>query len=148
LKWIKHPKGAHARVLLTSVWPLRRRDERFVAAPLIDGVVHNQVTRAQGPFSLRMFTRSGEIMMIQETSRALHGVDSPPAMSFSARSPRTSTTSWYLVHIVNVGKVREMCRCTAGLSPRSVIVVGGTWRPSRLQHMIDADHIVRGDGIP
>src|SRR5262249_10799433 len=50
--------------------------------------------------------------------------------------------------IVNVGKVREMCRIIRRLSPRSVIIVGGhvTAIPG-LEKMIDADHIVRGEGI-
>jgi radical SAM superfamily enzyme YgiQ (UPF0313 family) len=50
--------------------------------------------------------------------------------------------------IVNVGKVREMCRIVRRVSPRSVIVVGGhvTAIPD-IETMIDADHVVRGDGI-
>src|SRR5215469_10879406 len=50
--------------------------------------------------------------------------------------------------IVNVGKVREMCRMVREISPRSTIVVGGhvTAIPG-IEDMIDADHIVRGDGI-
>src|SRR5438128_3593514 len=50
--------------------------------------------------------------------------------------------------IVNVKKVREMCRLVRKLSPRSVIVVGGhvTAIPG-IEVMIDADHVVRGEGI-
>jgi radical SAM superfamily enzyme YgiQ (UPF0313 family) len=50
--------------------------------------------------------------------------------------------------IVNVGKVREMCRMVREISPRSTIVIGGhvTAIPG-VEHMVDADHIVRGDGI-
>jgi radical SAM superfamily enzyme YgiQ (UPF0313 family) len=50
--------------------------------------------------------------------------------------------------IVNVGKVREMCRMVRKLSPQSQVIVGGhvTAIPG-LQHMIDADHIVQGEGI-
>jgi len=50
--------------------------------------------------------------------------------------------------IVNLKKVREMCRLVRKLSPRSVIVVGGhvTAIPG-IEVMIDADHIVRGEGI-
>jgi len=50
--------------------------------------------------------------------------------------------------IVNIGKVREMCRMVRRLSPGSTIVVGGhVAAVPGIQHMIDADHIVRGDGI-
>ena len=50
--------------------------------------------------------------------------------------------------IVNVGKVREMCRIARRLTPRAKIVVGGhvTAIPG-IESMIDADHIVKGDGI-
>ena len=50
--------------------------------------------------------------------------------------------------IVNVGKVREMCRMVRELSPHSTIVVGGHVAAiPGLETMIDADHIVRGEGI-
>jgi radical SAM superfamily enzyme YgiQ (UPF0313 family) len=50
--------------------------------------------------------------------------------------------------IVNVLKVREMCRIVRELSPSSVIVVGGHVAAiPGLENMINADHIVRGEGI-
>ena len=50
--------------------------------------------------------------------------------------------------IVNVGKVREMCRMVRELSPGSTIVVGGHVAAiPGIEQMVDADHIVRGDGI-
>src|SRR5207302_6539127 len=50
--------------------------------------------------------------------------------------------------IVNVGKVREMCKMVRKLSPSSVIVVGGHVAAiPGLELMIDADYIVRGEGI-
>src|SRR5262249_60170404 len=50
--------------------------------------------------------------------------------------------------IVNVGKVREMCRMIRELSPGAPIVVGGHVAAiPGIETMIDADHIVKGDGI-
>jgi radical SAM superfamily enzyme YgiQ (UPF0313 family) len=50
--------------------------------------------------------------------------------------------------IVNVLKVAEMCRMVRELSPDSVIVVGGHVAAiPGLDAIIDADHIVRGEGI-
>jgi len=50
--------------------------------------------------------------------------------------------------IVNVGKVREMCAIVRRLAPRAAIVVGGHVAAiPGIEDMIDADHIVRGDGI-
>jgi len=50
--------------------------------------------------------------------------------------------------VVNIGKVREMCRLVREHSPRSVVVVGGhvTAIPG-IERMVDADHIVKGEGI-
>ena len=49
---------------------------------------------------------------------------------------------------MNVGKVREMCRMVRRLSPQSTIVVGGHVAAiPGIEHMIDADHIVKGEGI-
>ena len=50
--------------------------------------------------------------------------------------------------IVNLGKVREMCRMTRELAPHSTIVVGGHVAAiPGIETMIDADHIVRGEGV-
>ena len=111
---------------------------------------HNQVTREQGPFSLRMFHRSWGIMMIQENIPAPSTVlDFPTREAFE----RELTENAYDIVgissiIVNVGKVREMCRMVRRLSPHSTIVVGGHVAAiPGLDKIIDADHIVRGDGI-
>jgi hypothetical protein len=111
---------------------------------------HNQVTRAQGSFSLRMFHRSWGIMLIQANISAPCSVlDFPTRKAFA----RELTTNHYDIVgissiIVNVGKVREMCRMVRELSPGSVIVVGGHVAATPgLEAMIDADHIVRGEGI-
>src|SRR6266545_845463 len=66
-----HPKGARARILLASVFGPYARDDEFgsrAANPM--ELYHNQVTREQQAFSLRMFHRSWGIMMIQENISA------------------------------------------------------------------------------
>ena len=81
---------------------------------------HNQVTRAQGAFSLRMFHRSWGIMMIQQNISAPCTVlDFPTREAFE----RELTSHHYDIVgissiIVNVGKVREMCRMVRELSPQ------------------------------
>jgi radical SAM superfamily enzyme YgiQ (UPF0313 family) len=146
-----HPKGTRARVLLTSVFGPYAQDDEFGSRSINPmELYHNQVTRAQGAFSLRMFHRSWGIMMIQANiSAPCTLLDFPTRDAFA----RELTTNEYDVVgissiIVNVKKVREMCRLVRKLSPRSVIVVGGhvTAIPG-IEVMIDADHIVRGEGI-
>ncbi|HXJ15628.1 MAG TPA: B12-binding domain-containing radical SAM protein [Candidatus Polarisedimenticolia bacterium] len=146
-----HPKGNRARVLLSSVFGPYAQDDDFGSRSINPmELYHNQVTRAQGSFSLRMFHRSWGIMLIQENISAPCTVlDFPKREDFA----RELTTNRYDIVgissiIINVGKVREMCRMVRQLSPHSVIVVGGhvTAIPG-IETMIDADHIVRGEGV-
>ena len=61
-----HPKGTRARVLLSSVFGPYAQDDEFGSRSINPMELHhNQVTRAQGSFSLRMFHRSWGIMLIQ-----------------------------------------------------------------------------------
>jgi radical SAM superfamily enzyme YgiQ (UPF0313 family) len=146
-----HPKKSHARILLSSVFGPYAQDDEFGSRSINPmELYHNQVTRAQGSFSLRMFHRSWGIMMIQENISAPCSVlDFPTRKAFA----RELTTNHYDIVgisaiIVNVGKVREMCRMVRELSPDSVIVVGGHVAAiPGVESMIDADHIVRGEGI-
>ncbi len=146
-----HPKGSHARILLSSVFGPYAQDDEFGSRAINPmELYHNQVTRAQGSFSLRMFHRSWGIMMIQENiSAPCSLLDFPTREAFA----RELTKNHYDIVgissiIVNVLKVREMCRLIRELSPDSVIVVGGHVAAiPGLEAMIDADHIVRGEGI-
>lgn len=148
---IVHPKGSSARVLLSSVFGPYAQDDEFGSRRINPmELYHNQVTRAQGCFSLRMFHRSWGIMMIQENIAAPSTLlDFPTREAFA----RELTANRYDIVgissiIVNVGKVREMCRMVRELSPGSTIVIGGHVAAiPGIERIIDADHIVRGDGI-
>jgi len=147
----KHPKGIQARILLTSVFGPYAQDDEFGSRSINPmELYHNQVTRAQGGFSLRMFHRSWGIMLIQANISAPCTVlDFPTRKDFE----REITAQHYDIIgissiIVNVAKVREMCRMIRKLSPKSTIVVGGHVAAiPGVEKMIDADHIVRGEGV-
>lgn len=148
---IQHPKGTKARVLLSSVFGPYAQDDEFGSRAINPmELYHNQVTRAQGSFSLRMFHRSWGIMMIQENISAPCTVlDFPTREKFE----KELTTHHYDIVgissiIVNVGKVREMCRIARRLAPNAIIVIGGHVAAiPGLEYLIDADYIVKGDGI-
>ncbi len=146
-----HPKGSHARVLLTSVFGPYAQDDEFGSRAINPmELYHNQVTRAQGGFSLRMFHRSWGLMMIQHNISAPSTLLDFPTREDFARELKSNSYDIVGISsiIVNMGKVREMCRMVRELSPNSVIVVGGHVAATPgLEHMIDADHIVRGEGI-
>lgn len=146
-----HPKGRDARVLLTSVFGPYAQDDEFGSRAINPmELYHNQVTRAQGAFSLRLFHRSWGIMMIQQNISAPSTVlDFPKREDFE----RELTTHRYDVVgissiIVNIGKVTEMCRMVRRFSPQSVIVIGGHVAAiPGIEDLVDADHIVKGEGI-
>ena len=147
----KHPKGTDARILLSSVFGPYAQDDEFGSRSINPmELYHNQVTRAQGSFSLRMFHRSWGIMLIQANISAPCTVlDFPTRGDFA----REITQQRYDVIgissiIVNLGKVREMCRMIRRLSPDSTIVIGGHVAAiPEIESMIDADLIVRGEGV-
>ena len=149
--WPTHPKGTQARVLLSSVFGPYAQDDEFGSRSINPmELYHNQVTRAQGGFSLRMFHRSWGIMLIQANISAPCAVLDFPTRADFARELKANHYDVVGISsiIVNVGKVREMCRMTRELSPHSVIVVGGHVAAiPGIETMIDADHIVRGEGI-
>ncbi len=146
-----HPKGTKARVLLTSVFKPFAQDDEFGSRAINPmELYHNQVTRAQGPFSLRMFHRSWNLMFLQEN---ISGPSTLLDFPTRERFIREITSHDYDIVgisgiIVNVGKVSEMCRLVRQHSPQSTIVVGGhvTAIPG-VERLIDADHIVRGEGV-
>jgi radical SAM superfamily enzyme YgiQ (UPF0313 family) len=147
----QHPKGTSARVLLSSVFGPYAQDDQFGSRSINPmELYHNQVTREQGPFSLRMFHRSWGIIFIQ------HNISAPCAvLDFPTRErfiEELTAHDYDVVGIssiiVNVGKVREMCKLVRQHSPASTIVVGGHVAAiPGIEHMVDADHVVKGEGV-
>jgi len=146
-----YPKGSKARILLSSVFGPYAQDDEFGSRKINPmELYHNQVTREQGPFSLRMFHRSWGILMIQRNiSAPTTVIDFPTLAAFESE---LAANAYDIVGIssiiVNVGKVAEMCRIVRRLAPQATIIVGGHVAAiPGVEEMIDADHIVRGDGI-
>jgi len=147
----RHPLGANARVLLSSVFgPYARDDEHGSRAVNPMELYHNQVTRVQGVFSLRMFHRSWGLMLIQANIDARCTLlDFPTLGRFveELRSHRYDVIGISAI-LPNVGKVAKMCALIREHQPHAAIVVGGHVANSpRLSDRIDADHIVKGEGV-
>ncbi|MGA2370980.1 MAG: B12-binding domain-containing radical SAM protein [Candidatus Korobacteraceae bacterium] len=146
-----HPRGIQARVLLSSVFGPYARDDEFGSRTINPmELYHNQVTRAQGSFSLRMFHRSWGLMMIQRNISAPSTLlDFPTLERFERELTETEYDVVGISGIIpNFGKVREMCRIVRKLSPKSTIVIGGHVAAiPALDKLIDADYVVRGEGI-
>ena len=146
-----HPKGTRARVLLTSVFGPFARDDAYGSRTINPmELYHNQVTREQGSFSLRMFHRSWGLIMLQRNISAPSTLlDFPTLDRFERELRKTKYDIVGISGIIpNFGKVREMCRRVRQLSPESTILIGGHVAAiPQLDQMIDADHIVRGEGV-
>jgi hypothetical protein len=146
-----HPLGDRARILLTSVFgPYAQDDEHGSRAINPMELYHNQVTRVQDVFSLRMFHRSWGLMLIQAN------IDAPcTLLDFPSRERfvlELRTQRYDVVGIggilPNLGKVERMCALVRELQPWATIVVGGhVANHPRLRERVAADHVVRGEGV-
>lgn len=146
-----HPLGRKARVLLTSVFgPYAVNDEYGSRTINPMELYQNQVTRVQGPFSLRMFHRSFGIMMIQENLDAACTILDFPTLERFKKELRENRYDAVGISAImpNVGKVRKMCQLIRTHQPDAEIVVGGHIAGNqKLGSMIDCDHIVQGEGV-
>jgi hypothetical protein len=146
-----HAKGTSASVLLTSVFGPYAQDDEFGSRSINPmELYHNQVTRVQGSFSLRMFHRSWGIKLIQEN------IDAPTTLlDFPTRErfiEELTSRRYDVVGITsiipNVGKVAHMCELIRRHLPEAKILIGGhVANLPGLEKRIDADHIVRGEGV-
>lgn len=146
-----HPKGSSAKVLLTSVFGPYAQDDTYGSRAMNPmELYHNQVTRVQGPFSLRMFHRSWGLMLIQENIKAPSTLlDFPTQERFIRELQEGDYDIVGISSIVaNIGKVVQMCKLVRKHSPSSQIVIGGHIASvPDLAKRLDADHIARGEGI-
>ncbi len=146
-----HPLGDKARVLLTSVFGPYAQDDEYGSRSINPmELYHNQVTRTQGPFSLRMFHRSWGIMLLQANiSAPCTLLDFPRLERFIEEiSQHTYDIIGITAIMPNVGKVEHMCRLIREVQPQATIVIGGhIANMPGLDKRIEADHIVRGEGI-
>lgn len=147
----RHPLGTQARVLLTSVFGPYAQDDEYGSRTINPmELYHNQVTRVQGPFSLRMFHRSWGLMLIQANVAApCTLLDFPTLERFieEIRARRYDIVGISSI-TTNILKVKKMCELIRHYQPWATIVVGGhIANIPDLQTRIDADWVVRGEGV-
>lgn len=146
-----HPKGIRARVMLASVFGPYACDDAYGSRAINPMELYqNQVTRVQGGFSLRMFHRSFGLLMLQAN------MDAPcTVLDFASRErfiqelcDQTYDIIGISAILPNIGKVKAMCRLIRLHQPHATIVIGGHIANYKdLGRVIDADHIVHGEGI-
>ncbi|MBN2686933.1 MAG: cobalamin-dependent protein, partial [Deltaproteobacteria bacterium] len=146
-----HPRGTRAQVLLSSVFGPYAQDDAYGSRRINPmELYHNQVTRLQGGFSLRMFHRSFGLMMIQSNIDAPCTLLDFPTLDRFIDEIRNNSYDIVGISsiIVNIGKVKEMCRLVRQYLPGATIVVGGhIANRDDIGEQIDADYICKGEGI-
>ena len=146
-----HPLGMNARVLLASVFgPYALDDEYGSRAINPMELYHNQVTRVQGVFSLRMFHRSWGLMLIQANLDAPCTLLDFPTLSRFVDELRSVPYDVIGIGAIlpNIGKVAKMCALIREHQPEATIVVGGhVANHPRLLDWTVVDHVVKGDGV-
>ncbi|MBN1590571.1 MAG: cobalamin-dependent protein, partial [Pirellulales bacterium] len=146
-----HPLGRRAKVLLTSVFGPYAQDDEYGSRKLNPmELYHNQVTRTQGPFSLRMFHRSWGLMLIQANIEAPCVVLDFPVLDRFVEELRENQYDIIGITsiIPNLSKVKKMCELIRQYQPQATIVVGGhVANIPDLDQRIDADHCVKGEGV-
>ena len=145
-----HPLGSRANILLASVFGPYARDDEYGSRKINPmELYHNQVTREQGPFSLRMFHRSFALMLLKEN------IDAPCTLldfpSLERFTDELRDNSYDIVGISaiipNIGKVKKMCDLIRTYLPKATIVVGGilpTCRISSILLMLTMSARVKG----
>ena len=146
-----HPLGSRARILLSSVFGPYAQDDEFgsrVMNPM--ELYHNQVTRVQGPFSLRMFHRSWGLMLIQSNIEAPCTLLDFPTLDRFIREIRENEYDVVGITSIlpNLVKVKKMCELVRRHLPNATLLVGGhIANAPDLNTRIDVDHIVKGEGV-
>jgi radical SAM superfamily enzyme YgiQ (UPF0313 family) len=146
-----HPLGTRARVLLTSVFGPYAQDDDYGSRKINPMELYqNQVTRVQGGFSLRMFHRTFGLMMIHANLEAPCTILDFPTFERFIEEIRHCTFDIIGISAIipNIGKVKKMCELIRQYQPTATIVIGGhIANKEGIDKIIDADLIVRGEGI-
>lgn len=146
-----HPLGQKANILLSSVFGPYAQDDEYGSRKINPmELYHNQVTRTQGGFSLRMFVPSFGLKLIQTNINAPCSLlDFPDMDEFIRRIREYRYDIIGISGIVpNIGKVKKMCALIRQYRPTATIVVGGHIASKQdIETAIDADYIVKGDGV-
>lgn len=137
------------RLLLTSIFKPFAVDDDYGVKENICELMHNQVTRMQGVFSLRSQTRSFGLSFMAENIQVPSTVlDFPTQEEFISELKQGKYTHVGISFIVpNVDKARRMCELVRLHSPGTTIIAGGHGaRVKGIKEFLGCDEICVGEG--
>lgn len=147
----RHSTEKKPQILLTSVFGPYARDDEYGSRKINPmELFHNQVTRVQGPFSLRMFHPSLGLKLIMENINSPCTILDFPGLDRFIEELKNKPYDVIGISSIfpNIGKVEKMCALIREYQPDAAIVVGGhIANVPDIKARIDADHIVKGEGV-
>ncbi|MFQ5561240.1 MAG: cobalamin-dependent protein, partial [Nitrospinota bacterium] len=136
------------KILLSSVFGPFGVDDEFGRKENIMELFHNQVTREQGVFSLRMNHPSFGLHLIAENlSIPAVVLDFPSKERFVEEIKKGYDYIGLSFIVPNFLKARHMSDLIRKHSPKTKIILGGHGTSiENIDKLISCDHICRGDG--
>jgi len=141
--------GRAPRILLCGVFGPYGVDDPYGRKENNMELYHNQVTRVQGPASLRFHHRSFGLYFIASNINADTTILDFPSRKRFIREIRKDYDIVGISFITpNFIKAREMARLVRLHAPGSIIVLGGHGSAIEgVEDLIECDHVARGEGI-
>ena len=141
--------GKVPRILLCSVFGPFGVDDEYGRKENLMELYHNQVTRIQGPASLRFNHRSFGLYFIAANINADTTILDFPSRKRFIREIKKGYDAIGISFITpNFAKAREMARLIRRHAPKSTIIIGGHGAAIEgVEELIDCDHVARGEGI-
>ncbi len=137
------------KCLLTSVFGPFGVDDEYGRKENIMELFHNQVTREQGVFSLRLNHQSAGLHMLAENIRMPARVlDFPSRKRFAKEVAKGYDYIGISFIVPNFLKARKMAEIIREQSPRTKIILGGHGTSiENIDTLIPCDHVCRGEGV-
>ena len=141
--------GKAPRILLCGVFGPFGVDDEYGRKENLMELYHNQVTRIQGPASLRFHHRSFGLYFIAANIAADTTILDFPSQQRFIREIKKGYDAIGISFITpNFSKAREMARLIRLHAPRSEIILGGHGAAIEgVEESIDCDYVARGEGI-
>jgi hypothetical protein len=146
-RWSK--SGNLPRILLSGVFGPYGVNDEYGREENNMELYHNQVTRVQGPASLRFHHRSFGLYFIAANLEVDSTIlDFPSRARFIREIRRRYDVIGISFITPNFAKAREMARLVRLHSPDSIVILGGHGAAIEgVEKQIDCDYVARGDGI-
>ncbi|HNV68608.1 MAG TPA: radical SAM protein, partial [Candidatus Ozemobacteraceae bacterium] len=141
---------ADQKLLLTSVFKPFGVDDAYGVKENVCELMHNQVTRGQGVFSIRSHNRSFGLTFLAENLQTPTTVLDFPTFEEFERELRTGDYTHIGISFIvpNVDKARRMAETARRLAPRAKLYLGGHGAAIEdLEQLISCDGICRGEGV-